>query len=331
MQNDSGQFQATKNQAELICAVVVTFNPDLERLDLQLNQLTSQVGHVLLVDNGSGNHITHDLAARVSDKIELILLGLNTGIAKAQNVGIETGRQLGAKYILLMDQDSVPANNYVEQLLIVANEVSSSGVRLASVGGYYMDERHPTAPPFIRIKGLRLVRYACAENRNAFEVDYLISSGLLIPSDLFDRVGMMREDFFIDYVDIEWGLRARRAGYKTFGVCGARMNHQLGEMPHVFFGRGIPIHTPLRHYYLARNSTRLYCEKDIPLNWKIVDASRMLLKYIYYSLFGTPNSLNHWRMMTYGIFHGLINRLGSIEQASCSNSKKTKADPSNHT
>jgi rhamnosyltransferase len=297
-----------------ICAVVVTFNPDIDRLREQLTLLAPQVDRIVLVDNGSAPAASCHFAALADGNIEQQLLGSNTGIAHAQNVGIAAARQDGATHVLLMDQDSLPAPDMVMQLLQALLDKNAAGIKVAAVGGCYSDGRQQNPPPFIRVRGFHLERCRCQTPAAVVAVDYLIASGTLIPMAVLAVAGGMREDFFIDYVDIEWGLRARRAGFQSFGVCAARMAHLLGEMPHEFMGRKIPMHSPLRHYYHVRNAVRLYCENNIPLNWKVVDGWRLLLKYVYYSLFGVPRR-RHWWMMTLGLVHGLKNRLGPVEQA----------------
>jgi len=122
----------------------------------------------------------------------------------------------------------------------------------------------------------------------------------------------MREDLFIDYVDIEWGLRARHQGFQSYGVCSAYMRHSLGDHPINFFGKNIPLHSPLRHYYHFRNAVLLYREAWVPLNWKLVDGWRLCLKYVFYSLFAKPR-MAHWRMMTLGLWHGLKGKTGKLE------------------
>ncbi|MFX8766500.1 glycosyltransferase family 2 protein, partial [Acinetobacter baumannii] len=44
----------------------------------------------------------------------------------------------------------------------------------------------------------------------------LISSGSLISVEALKAVGLMRDYYFIDYVDTEWCLRAEYLGYKNF-------------------------------------------------------------------------------------------------------------------
>ncbi|MHC1728002.1 MAG: hypothetical protein AB9866_18700 [Syntrophobacteraceae bacterium] len=164
-------------------------------------------------------------------------------------------------------------------------------------------------PPFIRIRGFRLERLGCSVPHAIVPVDYLVSSGCLIPVSVLDHVGGMREDFFIDFVDIEWGLRARWFGYQCYGVCNAKMSHCLGNEPLRLFNMRFPMHTPLRHYYHFRNAVLLAQKKWVSRNWKLVNGLRMCLKYGFYSLLARPR-FEHWRMMTLGVMHALQGRSG---------------------
>lgn len=302
----------TKAQPSGIVAIVVTYQPTLDILDQLLVALWPQVKSVVVVDNGSHFDLEAWNRERVTNPVELLLLGENRGIAAAQNVGIQWARDRGAGFVLLMDQDSVPAPDMVEKLLSALSEQ----LLPAAAGPRYMDARQDNPPPFIRVHGLRLVRCACATEKSVVPVDYLIASGCLIPMSVLDKVGGMRDDLFIDYVDIEWGLRARHHGFHSYGVCPAHMQHSLGDHPIKFFGKSIPLHSPLRHYFHFRNAVLLYREPWVPLNWKLVDGWRLLLKYVFYSLFAKPR-LAHWRMMTLGVWHGLVGKTGKTEVSAC--------------
>jgi len=299
----------------LIVAVVVTYEPDAPALDRLLRALRHQVARVVVVDNGSSRGIDNIIGqALLSDPwCELVRLPANLGIAAAQNIGIERARRAGATFVLLSDQDSEPAPDMVSRLFDIASAKLSEGVGLAAVGPRYLDERQGNPPPFIRIEGLAVRRQPCRDPQAVVEVDYMIASGSLIPVAALDAVGGMREDLFIDYVDIEWGLRAGIAGLRSFGVCGALMRHDLGSAPIELLGRKIPLHSPLRHYYHFRNAVRLYCEKGLPWNWKVADGWRLLLKYGVYSLFATPRR-EHLKMMSLGIVHGLAGRMGRLDR-----------------
>ena len=298
----------TQSHISGITAVVVTYQPALEVLGQLLDALVPQVTSVVVVDNGSHSDLAAWNSARDTRAVELLRLGENRGIAAAQNVGIQWARNRGAGFVLLMDQDSIPAPDMVEKLVSTISEQTSP----ATAGPRYLDERQDNPPPFIRVRGLSLERCACSTEESVVPVDYLISSGCLIPMSVLDKVGGMRNDFFIDYVDIEWGLRARHHGFQSYGVCSAHMQHSLGDHPIKLFSKNIPLHSPLRHYYHFRNAVLLYKEPWVPLNWKLVDGWRLCLKYVFYSLFAKPR-MAHWRMMTLGVWHGWVGKAGKLE------------------
>lgn len=292
-----------------IVSIIVTYQPELPVLEQLIAVLHQQGTRVLVVDNGSIENIAGWNAQLETRAHTVVALGKNLGIAAAHNIGIHWAKEQDARYVLLMDQDSIPEPGMVDALWRHAEASRRTG----AVGPRYADSRRlNNHPPFMQVKGLKLVRHACTSPDQVLPVDYLISSGSLIPLSTLDAVGGMREDLFIDYVDIEWGLRAKQLGFQSYGVCAARMQHSLGDNHVEFFGLSIPIHSALRHYYHFRNAFLLYRSRHIPLNWKIVDGARLVLRYGFYSLFAKPRT-QHWWMMTLGMFHGLINRGGKFK------------------
>lgn len=310
----SGAQHPTDHAA--VACIVVTYNPERLRFTALLDAAGVQVGHIYVIDNGSTRETQSWLEPLCAQRPEVtwIALGDNKGIAAALNVGIERALEAGHAYVLLLDHDSLPGKVMVEQLLRAATQLGGEH-RIAAIGPRYVDPRQSNPPPFIRIEGFSLVRCQCTNAGEVVPVDYLITSGSLIPAETLRAVGNMAEELFIDYVDIEWGLRARQHGFQSFGACAAHMEHDLGDTPVQFFGRQIPLHSPLRHYYHMRNAVSLYLRSDFPLNWKLVDGWRLLLKYGFYSLM-VPARWQHFSMMTRGIWHGLRGKLGPLPSQS---------------
>ncbi len=298
----------------MIVAIIVTYHPDLGEISRLLDALKHQVEQTIVVDNGSTVDVNSFLADRNDPSVHCLPLSNNLGVATAQNTGIAWARQQGADFVVLFDQDSEPAPDMIEKLVGAAEAMAAQGHIVAAVGPRYLDARQNNPPPFIRVRGLQLERCVCTEPDAIVPVDYLISSGCLIPMTTLDTVGDMADTLFIDYVDIEWGLRAKHAGYKSFGSCAALMSHALGDEPIVFLGQKFPVRSPLRHYYMFRNAVWLYRQSWPPLNWKLADVWRLLLKYGFYTLFAQPR-LKHFRMMTLGLWHGLRGRMEKFHDA----------------
>jgi rhamnosyltransferase len=117
-----------------------------------------------------------------------------------------------------MDDDSLPAPDMVPRLLAAL----AAHPQAAAVGACHVDPRRETGrTPFSVVAGGRLRWLECSDLRQVWEVDHVIASGCLIPATALQAVGWMREDFFIDWVDTEWCLRARDRGYRIYGVCAA--------------------------------------------------------------------------------------------------------------
>jgi rhamnosyltransferase len=289
----------------IVAAVIVTFEAELDALTKLLEALANQVDCIYVVDNGSSNQPI--IGAKVKQNSRNIWLPLKTniGLAAAQNIAIRVMLTSSATHIALFDQDSVPANNMIAALIAAEAKIAKQQPKIAALGPCYFDERQQNPPPFIAVKGLSLKRFTCDSPNLVHPVDYLIASGSLISREAIVAIGLMREDFFIDYIDIEWGLRAKSIGYQSYGVCAAKMAHSLGDSPIEFMGKKIPLHSPLRHYYHFRNAVLLYKSDVAPLNWKIVDGYKLLLKFGFYSLFAKPR-IKQCSSMIRGVVHGIF-------------------------
>jgi len=296
-----------------VVAVVVTYGPDLEATSRLLQALAAQVAHVIVVDNGSPaesvSALRGVLAASGGD---LVALMENTGIASAQNVGIARARSAGASHVLLSDQDSVPAPDMVAQLLHAIGRAVDVGHRVGAVGPLTVDDRQPGAALLFAARRWGPRRAVLPGDPAALvPVVFLLASGCLIPVDVLAEVGPMREDWFIDHVDLEWGLRATRAGYELFGVVAARLEHRLGDrlMPVPGRERDVHIHSELRNYYMARNTVLLIRSGLLPWTWRAGYAA-WITKYAGFYVLAVPPRLRRARQLLAGLFDGIRGRTG---------------------
>ena len=293
-----------------IIAVVVTYQPDLNVLKRLLMSVVPQVNAVVIVDNDSETYFpTLNLAGVDPEKISFIRLIENKGVAAAQNRGIAEAIQKRAGYVLLLDHDSIPAPDMVEKLLLAWKQLRHVGEKVAAVGPRYRFPNTNYFSYFVRFGLLRFQKIYCPdENGNPYiSADFLISSGCLISLSSIADIGLMDEALFIDHVDTDWFLRAKAKGYSSYGVFEAEMDHSLGDS--LFnFGlhkkRMLPVHHPLRLYYIFRNSFLLYQRPHAPQKWRVNDLVRLTLMFIFFSTRIRPRR-EYLRMMTRGIYDGV--------------------------
>ncbi len=301
----------TDVRSRKVIAIIVSYNPGPGELQALVSAASTQVHHLVVVDNGSREDIGQCFSPEQTANLTIIKLGENFGIATALNHGAVQARKLGASHVLFFDQDSVPDPDMVERLMAELDKIELSGLSVAAVGPCFLDPRANNPPPFIRVQGGRLVRMSRVGQQRSVEVDYLVTSGSLVPMASHDQVGPMEDELFIDYVDIEWGLRAKAKGFRLFGVYDAKMKHSLGNEPLQVFGLRLPVHSPLRHYYHFRNAVWMLRQSWVPVQWKWVNGYRMAGKFIVYSLLAPPR-LEQFRAMVKGSWHGLVGRTGRL-------------------
>ena len=309
----TGQYVAMK-----IAAVVVLYYPDNLLVKKLVESIQSSISIIILVDNtpesdiSYGNQIVdHDIGT----DIITVSNRKNLGVAAAQNQGFRIAKEQGCDYLLILDQDSCPSGNLVsEQLSSLASIDASRRDRIAAIAPCFYDERYDYSGTFIVLDKLIPRKLKCNRSEEVHFVDYAISSGLLVNISLIEDIGLMNEDLFIDYVDIEWCLRARSKGYYILAVFSAHFKHELGDMIRTYlWGRvKVPLRSPVRTYYMVRNAIILYKMKHIPLKWKIYDFMRLNLRVLMYFIINSSRT-KHIKSAFSAIYDGLRYKLSSTD------------------
>jgi rhamnosyltransferase len=308
-----------------VTAVVVTYHPDLAQLGELLDILLAQVGRVVIVDNGSASALAPFLAERGGQGWELVHNRSNLGIATAQNLGVQRALEApGCRYVLLCDQDSLPAAGMVHYLHAALQAPATGAAPLAAVGPWSVDRRSGARAVLVVDRGQGPQRWRPPPpapdalpdmSVPAFDVAFLIASGTLIPVAALRHLRGMRGDYFIDHVDTEWCLRARAAGYRLAVVPQAQLRHSLGDKVRAvwFFGRReVAWHTPLRDYYMFRNTMLML--RDLPLApvWRRHLLWRLLQYAGYFLLLGDQRRARLGRMLL-GLRHGRAGYAGRLD------------------
>ena len=247
-------------QNNLIFSVIVTYHPNTQTLLNLTKQLLNQKVQVIIVDNTENSYISPPPEAQI------IRLQENKGIATAQNYGIQKSIEQGAQFICFFDQDSQIEHDYIDKILNdwqIATAQSKKPV--AAIGPRFRDVRHHFFYTVIKLNkfGLRK-KIDVSQLTQPLEVSLIISSGSLISASALEKIGFMLDNFFIDYVDTEWCLRAISQGFSIFIGSQSIMEHAIGDKMIHLLGFNIPVHSPFRRYYRIRNAFFLFHLPYIP-------------------------------------------------------------------
>ncbi|MFV0438928.1 MAG: glycosyltransferase family 2 protein [Desulfopila sp.] len=294
---------ASSPSSQNTCAVVVTYHPDAGFAE-RLYQLEKQFAQVVIVDNGS-HFATVEMLRALSQSVKIFLVENreNRGIGAALNQGIEYARQLGFQWLATFDQDTFV---YADYLTSLAEIYCDSGEEEIVLGSNYR-EIHK-----------KQNRVHCQKNgRLSLPQKTLITSGMLLPLSLVEKIGGFREDYFIDSVDHEFCLRAKHHGYRSVISCRVLMEHCIGpggEKMNWLQRRFTRNHPASRKYYIARNSivtAREYLVQE-PL-WCIGQGLQVLYIVFAICLFERSKQLRCKAFLS-GLIHGLIGRMGPIDR-----------------
>jgi rhamnosyltransferase len=329
-----------------VCAIVVTYHPDRE-LPARMHRILRQIGSLIVVDNGSSDEETRMLRMMAANpRIDLVLNADNLGVASALNIGIARAAARGFEWVLLLDQDSVPRDDMVQQLETVRAAYPSPS-QLAVIGSNFTDVNkespearaavgahaagtpeagadavgaHAAGAPEAGADAVGAhaagVPEGGADAADALweELDYVITSGSLISLAAYTAIGPFREELFIDYVDMDYCLRARARGFRVIKTRTPLMTHAIGAYTqHRWLGKTkwTTNHSPDRRYYIARNDTVMLREYgNYPAGlwrWKsFVRSFRLCKRIALYERMKLPKIM----AVGQGWWHGVRGRLG---------------------
>jgi rhamnosyltransferase len=295
-----------------VIAVVVIYQPQSAALSTLLQALAAQqtaLAQCVIVDNGCDAQLRRSLQSGLASQATWLQQVHNVGLASGLNTGIRHALAQQASHVLLFDQDSQPAPDMLGQLLAAEQRLLAQGMVPAALGPVYRNAGAAGIAPIIGPRRFYSERKFSADFADFIEAGYLITSGQLIRRAALASVGLMRDDLFIDAIDIEWGLRASACGFKSYAVTSASMQHHLGDSQTQIGSRQVSLHSPLRHYYIIRNSLLLLQSAEINWRFKCGDLFKTLRRLLLYPML-CPRPWDHIRAMSLGLWHGIRGRSG---------------------
>lgn len=273
-------------------AGIVLFNPERNRLRENINAILPQVQKLILVDNGSTNVGEILTEYEKNSKIQIIQLGSNLGIAVAQNQICAFAETELFEWAITLDQDSVVPNNLVAEYKNVIEA---------------FDDNVGMICPKIIDRNFGEITYGKI-HEGVEEVPQCIASASAIRISAWKKVGGFYEPLFIDAVDFDMCWSLREHGYKILRINDVKLLHEVGHSKVVQFAgkeRLILNHSPLRYYYIMRNSFlvgRRHC--------RLLRNLKADIRLVYQINRYETNRLKKDIMLWKGFWHGLFGKSG---------------------
>lgn len=201
---------------------------------------------VLVVDNGSPEP-PHDLYKNFPD-VHFLFSPVNLGFAGGNNLAIEACK---GELILLLNNDTLVAPDFLDAL----PPLFAGDPKIGIAGSRLMYHAEPGIVQFAGSKGMdpytgRTFAIGWKEkDRPEFHLNYPSShahgAAMCIRREVFEKIGMMWEGYFLYYEELDFCERTKRAGF-TIWQCGAS---EVQHKESMTTGKN----SPLKTYYLNRN------------------------------------------------------------------------------
>jgi len=267
-------------------AGIVLYNPDLNLLKENVDNIYPQVEKLVFVDNNSKNIDEIKKLYDSDSKIHIISNCKNKGIATALNQIIYFCDEKEVEWALTLDQDSVCPLNIIQEF-----------------EKYISFERVAIICPKILDRKIGSIEEEKEIGVNDYEfVKGCITSASLTNVKICKKLGYFDDKMFIDFVDFDYCTTVIENDYKIIKVNTATLLHQVGDPKLLnFFGKKVIIynHSPIRKYYFTRNMIYYINKHKDTIN--VSRAYMNLIKKLFITIIFEDQKLKKMKMIFKGI------------------------------
>ena len=292
-----------------VSIVIVNWNnfADTSECLESLKKITYPNYEIILVDNGSDGDDVRLIKETFNNYVRLIENDSNFGFAEGCNIGIEDALGRGADYVALLNNDTVVAPDFLDELISIVDSDKKVGIAGGMVYCYEIPEMIWFAGGTINYwTGTTLIRGSGEADRGQFEeiieVDWICGCFMVISRNLLQTVGMLDKRFFFGWEDADLCVRATKAGFKILFVPGSKIWHKTLPPEKQERLMGLPVYyaTKGRFIFIEKHFSRLQLASAglyfiVKFPWILWDYSRILGKwkvplYIVWGIWGYMTS-----------------------------------------
>lgn len=218
-----------------VAIVIVNYNGKQDTLDClrSIRKMKTEGDQlkIYVVDNASSDDSVNAIK-RELPSVNLILNQANYGFAGGNNIGIKQALEDGVDYVLLVNNDTLVSQPLLNELLKAITKDEDIGVVVPKIyfaPGYEFHKKRYSYGE----KG-KVIWYAGGRidwenmygkhigvdevDKGQFseeqETDFASGCCLLVKRQVFEKVGLFDERFFLYQEDLDWSIRAQKAGYR---------------------------------------------------------------------------------------------------------------------
>lgn len=213
--------------------------------------------HIIVVDNNSPDESVEKIRSKHPD-IELIESQKNLGFSGGNNLGIKSALAQGAEVVHILNNDTlVDKKAFTKGYNFVKGKNRISGAKIYYAKGFeYHDEQKGEGDILWYAGGYMdwdsvIARHYGVDEKDegqhdeVKEVDFITGCYMAVPAEVFEKVGLLDEKFFLYLEDLDYTLKAREKNIETLYNPEIIIYHRNSSTTKTG--------SPLVDYYLTRN------------------------------------------------------------------------------
>lgn len=288
--------------------IFVLYRPSEDSLS-NLLKARAACPDVVAVDNSPAPDL--HLHERLREQGMQMIVNRNVGgLAGAYNRGADALLARGCEAFFLLDQDSEIESSFFKKMLEAANELGVDEFLLGpKIYEIKLDRFMPLLAP-----GKYLPKSVPVADKTSglFPTLGVISSGSMVSAAAYRKIGPFREDYFIEYLDGEYSMRARRSGVPIYLNAAVTLRQSFGNITRrgKLFSTN---HPAWRRYYVARNCVHCFStyRQYVGLHWL---GSIFVLQQAIMVLLFEAQKPKKLLALASGYVDGILGRLGTFEE-----------------
>ncbi len=185
----------------------------------------------VVVDNGSNDN-SAEIIIDQFPTVTLIQNENNLGFAGGYNVGLSYALDQQFDYLLLINNDTLLAPDCLSQLVKTAQQLPDAGLLTAKI--YYAEAPEviwsvgaKTHPILLEINDNGNHQHDSGQWERVEPIDFAPLCGVLLSRQMLETVGLLDDNYFLYYEDMDFCQRIREAGYGLYLAPEAKMWHAV--------------------------------------------------------------------------------------------------------
>ena len=260
---------------------------------------------IILIDNESNPKELKKIKNQF-DKIITFPNQKNLGFTGANNIGIEYAIKNDFEYVMLINNDTEVEKNFINPLIELLEKNQNFGAAQPLILNYYNRNKVWSAGGFLN-KFFGYTYVIKSPEGIKKNIDWITGCCFFLRTDVIKKIGLLDENFFAYYEDVDWSIRIKNAGYDLAFVKSSVVYHHGSKSSKNESNEGTL--SPFVHYLNIRNHIFLLRKNKDVFN-SVGVLFFQFFKIVSYSVYFIVRvRINKLNMVYKGLIDGLMKNI----------------------